>query len=106
MQIATLQKFRYQRRPVVVKPYTDEFINDNTRIRTFSCDLDERELVWHQDTRARAIKVIRGNHWQLQMDNQLPQELLPNRVYHIAKEHFHRLLKGTGDLVIEIVEFD
>ena len=88
----------------MVKPYTDRWLNDNTRTRVFSADINEDELVWHQDAKTRRITVLEGIGWKLQLDNQLPVELLPDTSYIIPKELHHRLLKGTNELIVEIVE--
>lgn len=88
----------------MVKPYTDRWLNDNTRIRRFDNNVNSEELVWHQDAKTRRIVVLEGIGWKLQLDNQLPVELLPDASYTIPKELHHRLLKGSGELVIEIVE--
>ena len=45
-------------------------------IRTFSKDVDPMELVWHQDSEDRDIEVLEGKGWELQMDNELPFELV------------------------------
>lgn len=89
---------------MVVDPYSDTNKESDTFIRTFGCDLDERELVWHRDRANRLIKVKNGIGWQLQMDNELPQELLPHHMYYIEAKRHHRLIKGSGNLVIEIKE--
>jgi hypothetical protein len=88
----------------VVNPYTDNDKEGDTFIRTFECTTDDRELVWHRDRKNRLVKVKSGVGWQLQMDNQLPEELLPHHVYFIEAKKFHRLIKGSGNLVLEIKE--
>ena len=73
-------------------------------IRTFSKDVNKLELVWHQDAEDRDIEILEGKGWELQMDNELPQELLPHHMYYIEAKRHHRLIKGSGNLVIEIKE--
>ena len=90
----------------MVRPYTDRLLNNNTRIRRFDNNVNSEELVWHQDDRTRRIVVLEGLGWKLQLDNQLPVDLLPDTSYTIPKELHHRLHKGAGELVIEIVEYD
>ena len=88
----------------MVKPYTDRWLNDNTRTRVFSADVNSDELIWHQDARTRRVTVLEGIGWKLQLDNQLPVELLPDNSYTIPRELHHRLLKGTSELIVEIIE--
>jgi D-lyxose ketol-isomerase len=38
------------------------------------------------------------------MDNQLPITLKPGDSINITKNTYHRILKGTTDLVVEILE--
>lgn len=83
------------------KPYTDK---DN--IRTFSQDVEEQELVWHRDHNTRLVEVKQGKGWQIQLDNKLPITLKEGEAVVIPKETYHRLLKGTTDLVVEITEYE
>ncbi len=82
-------------------PYSETTQND-VIVRTFSQDVDEDELVWHRDRRDREVSVIGNTDWQLQFDNQLPQVL--KDVIFIPKNTYHRLIKGTGELNIQIEE--
>ena len=88
----------------MVKTYTDCWLNDNTRIRRFDSNINNVELVWHQDAYTRRVTVLEGIGWKLQLDNQLPIDLLPDTSYTIPRELHHRLLKGCGELIIEIKE--
>lgn len=85
------------------KPYFETRIGD-TVYRRFEGTVEETDLVWHRDANDRQIKVLEGQGWQLQFDNQLPQKLEPGETYFIAREQYHRLIKGDDKLVIEIVE--
>ena len=40
--------------------YLDVFINDTKRYRLFKGDVDERELLWHQDEWDREIMMLIG----------------------------------------------
>lgn len=73
-------------------------------IRTFSEDVDELELIWHRDKYKREITILEGKGWELQLDNQLPEELEKGKIYTIPAMEYHRVIKGSGDLVIKIWE--
>ena len=73
-------------------------------IREFNKDVDSSELVWHRDRKDRDVTVIEGVDWFLQMDNQLPKPLMPGKTYHIPMNTYHRVIKGTTNLVVEIKE--
>lgn len=73
-------------------------------IRTFSEDVDELELIWHRDKYKREITILEGKGWELQLDNQLPEELEKGKTYTIPAMEYHRVIKGSGDLVIKIWE--
>ena len=88
----------------MVKPYKDQILNETTKLRTFESTVDSSELVWHQDHNTRHITVMEGDNWALQLDNQLPHDLLPGKTYTIPAEMFHRLLRGSNRLVVKIVE--
>jgi hypothetical protein len=88
-----------------MKPYTEEK-NDNIIRRTFSNDVPINELTWHRDHEDRIVKVISETDWMIQFDNELPKKLNINETVIIPKNTFHRVIKGSGDLVVEITETD
>jgi hypothetical protein len=85
-----------------VNPYS-QIRENNLIIRTFSQNIDEDELVWHRDEKDREVTVLKETDWQFQFDNELPQVL--KDVIFIPKNTYHRLIKGTGELNIQILEF-
>ena len=87
----------------MVNPYKD-VLEENYKIRTFSEDVSEDELIWHRDKNDREITVIEGSGWKLQMDNKLPEDLQKGKLYNINKMEYHRLIKGEGTLKIKIWE--
>jgi len=87
------------------KPYSEVLENDYV-IREFSSDVNESELIWHRDKKTRKITILQGEGWKIQMDNSLPETLEEGREYHIPKMEYHRLIKGTGNLLIQIKEKD
>lgn len=88
----------------MVKPYNDNYINSNTRIREFSQNTDKEEFVWHMDKYDRKITIINGNNWKLQYDDEMPILLEINKTYYIPKNTYHRIIKGNDDLIISIIE--
>ena len=85
-----------------MNPYSERR-KDNLIVRTFSQDIDEEELVWHRDRQDREVIVLQETDWQFQFDNELPQ-VLKNTIF-IPKNTYHRLIKGTGELNVHIIEF-
>lgn len=88
-----------------MKPYT-QTINGNKILREFAHDTDSHELVWHRDKKDRIVRVLEGNGWKFQLDNMLPILLHEGQEIFIPKETFHRVIKGTNTLKIEITEKD
>jgi hypothetical protein len=88
-----------------MKPYT-QTINGNKILREFAHDTDSHELVWHRDKKDRIVRVLEGNGWKFQLDNMLPILLHEGQEIFIPKETFHRVIKGTNTLKIEIIEKD
>ena len=83
---------------VTGRPYS-EINEDGYIIREFSQDTPSFEFVWHRDKENRIVEAMHDTDWKFQMDNLVPQEI--NRIF-IPKETYHRLIKGTGDLVLKI----
>lgn len=84
------------------QPYSQKRENKLIR-RSFSETVDEDELVWHRDEKDREITVTENTNWMFQFDNELPQLL--KDVLFIPKNTYHRLIKGTGNLTLDIFEF-
>ncbi len=81
-------------------PFTQQDIGESQVLRTFSASLDAEELVWHRDLEDRWVVSEGETDWMVQLDNELPKNLntpifIPNGVY-------HRLIRGTGDLLVRI----
>jgi hypothetical protein len=81
-------------------PYTDIESRDNWVIREFTKDIDPIELLWHRDEEDRCIEVLHTTDWQIQLEDQLPLPILGK--INIQKEQWHRLIKGTGSLILKI----
>ncbi len=74
----------------------------NTLFRSFSNSTDSNDLVWHRDDTDRHVRVIEGVGWELQIDNNLPQKLIEGKTYSIRSHNYHRIIKGSTDLKLEI----
>lgn len=79
-----------------MRPYKEE-----GDIRTFSGDVDPHELKWHRDGEDRVVVPIGENDWLFQRDNCLPEPMAGE--ISIRKGEWHRVIKGTTDLVVRIV---
>jgi hypothetical protein len=82
----------------------EQIVKDNKIIRTFTPDIENDELKWHQDLNDRKVIVIEGGGWKFQMDESLPINLSNKDEFFIPKLNWHRVIKGDGKLVVEIVE--
>jgi hypothetical protein len=78
----------------------------NKKIRTFSPDVEDDELKWHQDLKDRKVTILESGGWLFQMENELPNKLEDAKQIFIPKLDWHRVLKGISNLVVEIEEFD
>jgi hypothetical protein len=81
-------------------PFEEEWISENISIRTFKDSSDSEELKWHFDMEDRIIESIKDTDWMFQCDNKLPQKIKGKIL--IKKGEWHRLIKGTEDLVLKI----
>ena len=84
------------------RPY-QELRTFDTIQRKFKQDIDELELVWHRDRKDRQVTIVGGTDWMFQLEDQIPQQL-KNTIF-IPKSTYHRLIKGTGELNVHIIEF-
>lgn len=84
-------------------PYS-QYIKEGKIVRVFTPDVDSDELKWHQDLKDRKVLVVEGGGWQFQMDNHIPQQLNIDDELSIPKYTWHRVIKGEGNLIVEIEE--
>jgi quercetin dioxygenase-like cupin family protein len=88
----------------MTNPYTNTPITQTSVIREFSSEVDPMELVWHQDEEDRTIKILEGEGWQLQRDNELPLALQKGDIIFIQEYQIHRVIKGNTNLKIQITK--
>lgn len=86
----------------MVDPYVETNLGNNQFLRTFSPQIDDTELKWHQDWEDRDVEFVNENDWMIQMDNELPKEC-SGRVF-IKARVWHRLIKGTNELVVKVTK--
>ena len=83
------------------KPYKEKKI-ENYLIRTFSQDVDPKDLCWHIDLEDRIICPLKENDWKFQRDNALPESIKED--IYIKANEWHRIIKGSGDLEVKIIK--
>lgn len=86
-----------------MKPYVDLEIADDYVVREFDQNIDPIELKWHRDDETREIISEKSTDWLIQLDNALPVSL--NNTVTIPKHEWHRLIKGSGDLILKIKKY-
>lgn len=74
-------------------------------IRTFSSVLNETELKWHFDEEDRIVICEHDTDWLFQMDNEIPIKIKKNIPIFINQGIYHRIIKGTDDLIVKIKKF-
>lgn len=82
--------------------YTDLDISDSETIRTFGESIDPVELMWHRDLETRKVIAMEPSDWKVQLENSLPVSL--NETILIPAGTWHRLIKGSGELVVKIIK--
>jgi hypothetical protein len=85
-----------------MKPYKEEILSENRVIRTFKNNVEEDELTWHRDREDRLIFALNENDWLFQEDNCLPIPIKVNEPIIIESGVYHRIIKGSGDLDLDI----
>jgi hypothetical protein len=83
-------------------PFREKSLGGKLFLREFKENVNPEELIWHQDREDRVIKVVESNGWKLQLDNQLPVLLEKDSTYNIPAYVYHRVIKGSGRLLIEV----
>lgn len=85
------------------QPY-EQFVRENKIVRTFSPEVPVDELKWHQDLNDRIVTILEDGGWEFQMEDYLPNKLYKGQILKIPKFAWHRVIKGDGNLIVEIEE--
>lgn len=80
-----------------------ETIGENKRVRLFTESTENEELKWHQDNEDRLVTPLHETDWMVQLDDQLPIKLNIGEKILIPEGVWHRVIKGTGDLKVEVI---
>jgi hypothetical protein len=83
----------------------EEVKENGIKTRLFKENINNGELKWHFDKQDRKVKVVKSNNWMLQMDNDIPKILKEGQAIFIPKGVYHRVIKGSGDLIVKIKEY-
>lgn len=83
-------------------PYTNIEVTDNHVIREFDENIDPIELMWHRDNEDRIVEALESTDWLMQLDDSLP--IILNKPIFIPKHMYHRVIKGTGNLLVKIIK--
>ena len=84
-------------------PFDEKKISEGLFIRKFSADLDAEDLYWHKDKEDRIISKLSGDGWFYQEDNCMPVPIGEQEIY-INKNTWHRIIKGSSDLVLKVAK--
>ena len=82
-----------------------EINRNGIKKRTFDESIDDHELKWHFDDEDRLVEIVKSDGWMFQMDNKLPVILIESEKFFIPKNTYHRIIKGNGDLIVNITKF-
>ena len=81
-----------------------QYIKEDKLVRVFTEDVETDELKWHQDLKDRVVEIIEDGGWEFQIENELPIKLQKGMKLNIGKYVWHRVIKGNGNLIVEIEE--
>ena len=85
-------------------PFKETKISESSFIRTFAQETDSGEFTWHRDRESRIIESVEPTDWKIQLDNELPKTI-EGKIF-IPMGVYHRLIKGSGDLKINLMKLD
>lgn len=82
----------------------EQYIKEDKLVRVFTPDVPADELKWHQDLKDRVVTIVESGGWSFQKENELPIKLVNSMQLEIQKYVWHRVIKGDGNLIVEIKE--
>lgn len=87
-----------------MRPYKQIVEEAGTLLREFASDSTPEELHWHRDYHDRKIMILESGGWKIQFDNEMPKLMNEGDNYFIRAGQWHRVIKGSGKLVLRIQE--
>lgn len=83
---------------------TRNYITSNCFIKEFLIQGQDSEYSYHKDSTSRIMKVLEGEGWCIKFKNREPKQITPGTVIHISKQVIHKLVKGTSNLKVQVLE--
>jgi hypothetical protein len=80
------------------------YITKNCFLKVFSINAKDEEYNYHLDPNSRLIKVLEGTGWSIKFKNRTAKQIGPGSVIHISKRVIHKLIKGTSNLKVQVLE--
>lgn len=88
-----------------MKPFLDSELCDTSWVRVFDISkTTSDEYVWHRDVNNRVIRVLNGEGWKFQFDNELPFDINKDDEFFVPRMVYHRIIPGKTSLRIKIDE--
>jgi len=87
-----------------MNPYKENIQENGVRRRVFSESINDNELTWHRDRDDRLVYPTEDTDWMFQFENKLPRYMSPDEAIFIPKNTYHRIIKGNGNLTVDIME--
>ena len=91
-----------QRKPYTEKVYASFAFDTEIRERHFDKTAPEHLFKWHWDEEDRWVEAIYENDWKFQFKDEDEISLTKDLELEIPANKFHKLIKGTTDLVVKI----
>ena len=84
-----------------------KYYEEENGLRTI--ENNRSNFVWHQDEFDRMFRLISGEDWFLQIENELPQRINNQETMFVSKKTWHRVLclnnEENNPLIITILDF-
>jgi len=80
------------------------YITKNCFLKVFSVNEKDEEYNYHLDANSRLMKVLEGTGWSIKFKNKTAKQIGPGSVIHISKRAIHKLIKGTSNLKVQVLE--
>lgn len=83
---------------------TTQYITQNCFFKEFKISNDDEEFEYHLDKTSRFLKVLNTSDWMFQFKDVAPQKMTKGMVIHISKKIKHKMIKGTTNLSVQVLE--
>jgi len=80
------------------------YITNTCFIKKLNVNVYDEDLTNHRHKNSRFLKVLEDSDWHFQFVGEEPKKMIKGTVIHISRLVKHKMIQGTTNLTIQVLE--